>query len=95
MREAVGRASDLDGLIVLAAEVDLSPRPPRIDRIPYDAESLAGRRVGLAVRIGAFSRGGCAQSSTSSPPRRRPARTRGARRQAVERRWFPEVEECE
>lgn len=58
VREAVGRASNLDGLIVLAAEVDLSRRPPRIDRIPYDADSLAGQRMGLAVRIGAFSRGG-------------------------------------
>lgn len=58
VRQAVGRASDLDGLIVLAAEVDFSRRPPHVVRIPYDTDSLAGRRVGLAVRIGAFSRGG-------------------------------------
>ena len=58
VRHAVGRASDLDGLIVLAAEVDLSRQPAHVVHIPYDADSLAGRRVGLAVRIGAFSRGG-------------------------------------
>ncbi|HYG64087.1 MAG TPA: DUF3142 domain-containing protein [Thermoanaerobaculia bacterium] len=59
VREAVGE-SNLAGLVVLAAEVDLSRLPPRVSRAGYDAAALrgTGRPVGLAIRIGSFSRGG-------------------------------------
>jgi hypothetical protein len=57
VREAVGRAGAFRSLVVLAAEVDLSARPPRVVR-PAIAWSvlrgLKGRPVGLALRIGRF-----------------------------------------
>lgn len=53
MREAVARSAPFDRLVVLAAEVDLSSRPPAIARIPLDP-SLRGRRIGVALRIGRF-----------------------------------------
>jgi hypothetical protein len=60
VRAAVRQGADLAGFVVLAAEVDLSRLPPRVSRAAWDAASLraTGRTVGLAVRIGVFSRGG-------------------------------------
>lgn len=54
VREAVGKASDFQTLVVLAAEVDLSTQPPRISRPGIAWEELKGRPVGLALRIGRF-----------------------------------------
>jgi hypothetical protein len=57
VREAVGKAGDFRSLVVLAAEVDLSSRPPRIARpaIAWSVlKGLKGRPVGLALRIGRF-----------------------------------------
>lgn len=54
VREAVGRARDFRSLVVLAAEVDLSSRPPRIARPAIAWDVLKGRPVGLALRIGRF-----------------------------------------
>lgn len=54
VREAVGKAGDFRSLVVLAAEVDLSSRPPRIARPAIAWETLQGRPVGLALRIGRF-----------------------------------------
>lgn len=45
------RGSDLRELVALAAEVDLSARPPRIARV---ALADVGRPLGLAIRIGRF-----------------------------------------
>jgi hypothetical protein len=54
VREAVGKARDFRSLVILAAEVDLSSRPPRIARPSIAWEVLKGRPVGLALRIGRF-----------------------------------------
>ena len=54
VREAVGKAGDFRSLVVLAAEVDLSSRPPRIARPAIAWDVLKGRPVGLALRIGRF-----------------------------------------
>lgn len=54
MREAVGSASDFRTLVVLAAEVDLSVRPPRVARPAIAWDDLKGRPVDLALRIGRF-----------------------------------------
>jgi len=56
VRDSLRRTSDLAGLVILAAEVDLSTDPPRVTRAAYDAGALRGRPVGLAVRIGRFAR---------------------------------------
>jgi hypothetical protein len=60
VREAVGQGRNLGGFVVLAAEVDLSRLPPRVTKAGYDAAVLrdSGPPVGLAIRIGSFSRGG-------------------------------------
>lgn len=55
VRASLAKASDLAGIVILAAEVDLSVDPPRVSRATYDAEALE-RPVGLAVRIGRFAR---------------------------------------
>lgn len=55
VRAALARTSDLEALVVLAAEVDLSTDPPRVVRAAYDPGAL-DRPVGLAVRIGRFAR---------------------------------------
>jgi hypothetical protein len=55
VRAALGRTTDLSGLVILAAEVDLSTKPPRVTRAAYDPAALR-RPVGLAVRIGRFGR---------------------------------------
>ncbi len=47
VRQAV-RESDVQSLVALAAEVDLSARPPRISRVAFDPVE------GLAIRIGRF-----------------------------------------
>ncbi len=56
VREAVGQAKDFSSLVVLAAEVDLSQRAPRVVRVPLDAEALKGygKPVGVAVRVLTF-----------------------------------------
>jgi hypothetical protein len=56
VREAVRRASDFPGLIVLAAEVDLQTGAPRVIRVPLDVQALKayGKPVGAALRITAF-----------------------------------------
>jgi hypothetical protein len=54
VREAVGKAVDFRSLVVLAAEVDLSSRPPRTVRPAIAWDLLKGRPVGLALRIGRF-----------------------------------------
>lgn len=56
----MGRTEGLAGLVALAAEVDLGVQPPRVVRTGFDAVSLraAGRPVGLAIRVGRFSRPG-------------------------------------
>ncbi len=64
------RAGGFDRLVVLAAEVDLSARPPRVVRARYDAAALRkdGRPVGLAVRIGRFARPGGGTGSFAEQP---------------------------
>jgi hypothetical protein len=54
VREAVSQAADFRSLVVLAAEVDLSSRPPRVVRPAITWDILKGRPVGLALRIGRF-----------------------------------------
>ncbi len=54
VRDAAGKASDFQVLVILAAEVDLSTRPPRIARPGIAWDDLKGRPVGLALRIGRF-----------------------------------------
>lgn len=54
VRQAVGKASDFQTLVVLAAEVDLSTRPARVARPGVAWDDLKGRPVGLALRIGRF-----------------------------------------
>jgi hypothetical protein len=54
VRAAVGKAGGFRSLVVLAAEVDLSSRPPRIARPAIAWDVLKGRPVGLALRIGRF-----------------------------------------
>lgn len=54
VRAAVGKAGDFRSLVVLAAEVDLSSRPPRTVRPAVAWDVLKGRPVGLALRIGRF-----------------------------------------
>jgi len=53
VRESVAQATDLAGLVVLAAEVDLRPRSSIAMRIPLDAAALKsyGRPVGAALRV--------------------------------------------
>ncbi len=55
---AVQQAYDFGGLVVLAAEVDLSVQPPRVARAGVDFAALRELRrpVGLALRIGSFGR---------------------------------------
>jgi hypothetical protein len=55
VRAALARTSDLEALVILAGEVDLSTDPPRVSRAAYDASAL-NRPVGLAIRIGRFVR---------------------------------------
>jgi len=53
VRESVRQARDFAGVIVLAAEVDLRPPAPRVNRVPLDGESLKGlgKPVGAALRV--------------------------------------------
>ena len=64
VRSAVRQTQDLAGLIALAAEVDLSARPPRVAQVALDAEALrsTGKPLGLAIRIGRFSSKGRGRS---------------------------------
>lgn len=56
VRASVVGARDFAGLVVLAAEVDLRGRSPRVVRIPLDtALKATGRPVGAALRVTAFS----------------------------------------
>jgi hypothetical protein len=61
VRAAVRLAAEppgaLAGLVALAAEVDLSARPPRAVLVGIDAAALrsTGRPIGLAIRAGRFS----------------------------------------
>lgn len=63
VRASVRQAHGLAGLIALAAEVDLSTRPPRVAQVEIDSAALhaSGQPVGLAIRIGRFSRQGPGQ----------------------------------
>ncbi|HEX4966868.1 MAG TPA: DUF3142 domain-containing protein [Thermoanaerobaculia bacterium] len=56
VRDSLGQAKELAGVVVLAAEVDLRSRAPEVVRVPLDAEALKGlgRPVGVAVRVHAF-----------------------------------------
>jgi hypothetical protein len=56
VRESIAQATDLAGLVVLAAEVDLRPRTPTVIRIPLDTATLKsyGRPVGAAIRVHAI-----------------------------------------
>jgi hypothetical protein len=54
VREAVAGAAGFRSLVVLAVEVDLSARPPRVARAGIGWDALQGRPVGLALRIGRF-----------------------------------------
>lgn len=73
---AAGQASDLDALVVLAAEVDLSTRPPRVARTALDFAALRARDrpVGLALRIGSFGRDRQSIREPAQPPLRELAR---------------------
>jgi hypothetical protein len=51
VRAAVRQASGISGFVVLAAEVELRQGAPRVARVPFDAETWKGRRVGAAVRV--------------------------------------------
>jgi hypothetical protein len=53
VRAAVSQASGISGFVVLAAEVDLRQRPPRVVRVPLD-ESLRGKPTGAALRVSTF-----------------------------------------
>ncbi|MFL6196354.1 MAG: DUF3142 domain-containing protein [Thermoanaerobaculia bacterium] len=56
VRASVLQARDFARLVVLAAEVDLRGRSPRVVRIPLDSALRAsGRPVGAALRVTAFS----------------------------------------
>lgn len=68
VREA-GRTPELSALIALAAEVDLGARPPHIAEAAIDYASLrgSGKPVGLALRIGRFSRTGSDRPLTGDP----------------------------
>jgi hypothetical protein len=56
VRDAVGQARDFASLVVLAAEIDLSQRAPRVARVPLDAGALKGygKPVGAALRVHTF-----------------------------------------
>lgn len=58
VRKAVEGSEGLAGLVALAAEVDLSTRPPLMTEVEIDKAALrsTGKPVGLAIRIGRFSR---------------------------------------
>ena len=105
VRASLARTSnaDLAGLVILAAEVDLSTDPPRVTRVAYDAAALsaAGRPVGLAVRIGRFAhRGGAARSFAETPELTgrlagiAQRLTTGARRQGLQVREFQLDYDC-
>jgi len=55
VRSAMTQASGISGFVVLAAEVDLRQRPPRVVRVPLD-NSLrgSGKPVGAALRVSTF-----------------------------------------
>ncbi|HEX3530165.1 MAG TPA: DUF3142 domain-containing protein [Thermoanaerobaculia bacterium] len=60
VQAAVRQTEGLSGLVALAAEVDLSVKPPRVALAGIDFAALraSGRPVGLAVRIGRFAQKG-------------------------------------
>jgi hypothetical protein len=64
VQAAVRQTEGFTGWIVLAAEVDLSVQPPRVAQVNLDADALrsTGKPVGLAIRIGRFSRQGPARA---------------------------------
>ncbi len=103
VRASLARTSDLSGLVILAAEVDLSTDPPRVVRAAYDAAALraTGRPVGLAVRIGRFAhRGGATHRFADSPDltavlaRLAQRLTAGARKQGLQIREFQLDYDC-
>jgi hypothetical protein len=69
VRQTAGQVVGLTGLVALAAEVDLSTRPPRVALAGIDPAALraAGKPVGLAIRIGRFSPGGPERRLTEDP----------------------------
>ena len=77
---AAGQASDLEALVVLAAEVDLAARPPRVARAAVDFAALRayGRPVGLALRIGSFERDRQSIREPAQPPFYKLARLAGS-----------------
>ena len=55
VRTAVAEASGISGFVVLAAEVDLRSRAPRVVRVPLDGSLRAlGKPVGAALRVSTF-----------------------------------------
>lgn len=69
VRDALRQTDGLTGLVALAAEVDLSARPPRVALAGIDPAALraTGRPVGLAIRIGRFSPGGPERGLAGDP----------------------------
>ena len=69
VRSAVRQTQDLAGLVALAAEVDLSVRPPRVTQVAIDAASLrsTGKPLGLAIRIGRFASKGPGKALSGDP----------------------------
>src|SRR4051812_15848115 len=55
VRSAVAEASGISGFVVLAAEVDLRGRTPRVVRIPLDGSlRSSGKPIGVALRVSTF-----------------------------------------
>jgi hypothetical protein len=69
VRESLRKTDGLAGLVALAAEVDLSVRPPRVSQVAIDVSALrsTGHTLGLAIRIGRFSPKGQGRSLSEDP----------------------------
>jgi len=69
VRAAVQQTEGLSGLVALAAEIDLSVKPPRMALAGIDFAALhaSGRPVGLAVRIGRFAQKGAGRRLAEDP----------------------------
>ena len=69
VQTAVQKTDGLSGLVALAAEIDLSVKPPRMALAGIDFASLraSGQPVGLAIRIGRFAQKGSGRRLVEDP----------------------------